>query len=142
MASSPLGVQVGGFGSAWTTGIARVIGTPATATGPVTLAQATGTDQRTPDGQGTIVLVTPTLVTTNLAGLEQIPLITTLELEIGETGMMPHARILRMFYEGGYRGEVCCEVSSQVWRADQYDPKHATQTCFTNLSKIVSEAGL
>ena len=93
MASSPLGIQVSGFGEGWTTGIARVIGTPFTGTGPVTLAQATGTDMRTPDGLGTVVLVSPTLVKTNLAGLEQIPLITSLELEIGEPGMMPGDRM-------------------------------------------------
>lgn len=60
----------------------------------------------------------------------------------GEAGTMPHAQILKQFHEGGYRGEVCCEVSSQVWRAEGYDPKLATSTCFSNLTEIYSAAGL
>jgi len=60
----------------------------------------------------------------------------------GESGQMPHARILKMFHDGGYRGEVCCEVSSQVWKAEAYDPRGATETCYRNLSQIYSAAGI
>ncbi len=60
----------------------------------------------------------------------------------GESGDMPHARILKMFHDGGYRGEVCCEVSSQVWKAEGYDPKLATEACHANLVAIYSAAGL
>jgi len=60
----------------------------------------------------------------------------------GESKEMPHARILKMFHAGGYRGEVCCEVSSQVWRNAGYDPKAATQTCHENLLAIYKGAGL
>ena len=60
----------------------------------------------------------------------------------GESGEMPHAHILKMFHDGGYRGEVCCEVSSQVWKAEGYNPKVATETCRANLGKIYSAAGL
>ncbi|HAY80669.1 MAG TPA: hypothetical protein DCY79_12755 [Planctomycetaceae bacterium] len=60
----------------------------------------------------------------------------------GETGQTPHAKTLKMFYDHGYRGEVCCEVSSAVWRVKGYDPAAATETCYRNLSKIFVDAGL
>lgn len=60
----------------------------------------------------------------------------------GESGEMPHADILKTFYAGGYRGEVCCEVSSQVWKADGYEPKAATTTCYSNLKSIFSAAAV
>lgn len=60
----------------------------------------------------------------------------------GQAGTMDHAKVLSLFYEGGYRGEVCSEVSSLVWRAEGYDPEQATRLCYTNLEKIFSEAGV
>lgn len=60
----------------------------------------------------------------------------------GETGKMPHARILRLFHEGGYCGEICCEVSSQVWKQEGYDPRQAAATCCRNLTRIYSKAGV
>ncbi|MDA7527817.1 DUF1080 domain-containing protein [Planctomicrobium sp.] len=56
----------------------------------------------------------------------------------GEAGSIPHADILKQFIDGGYRGEICCEVSSQVWKQDGYKPSSATQTCYTNLTAIVN----
>jgi len=55
----------------------------------------------------------------------------------GETGCIPHADILEQFLAGGYRGEVCCEVSSQVWRQDDYNPEETTRRCFGSLTRIV-----
>ena len=60
----------------------------------------------------------------------------------GATGEMPHARILKQFHDDGYRGEVCCEVSSQVWRAAGYDPRAGLQTCFRNMAQIFRAAGV
>ena len=79
MVSSPLGVSITAFGNGWTTGTVQVIGTTGPFNGQL-LAQATGTDQRTAGGAGTIVLVTPTLARTNVAGSENLPLITSLTL--------------------------------------------------------------
>ena len=56
----------------------------------------------------------------------------------GEAGSIPHADILKQFIDGGYRGEICCEVSSQVWKQDGYKPSSATQTCYANLNSIVN----
>jgi sugar phosphate isomerase/epimerase len=60
----------------------------------------------------------------------------------GESAGFPHEQVLRRFYEGGYRGEVCCEVSSQVWRASGYDPQSAIKTCQVNMSGIFAAAGV
>ena len=79
MVASPLGVNITAFGSGWTTGQVKVIGT----TGPfdgATLATVTGADNRTAGGAGTIVLVTPTLAKTNVAGSENLPLVGILTL--------------------------------------------------------------
>lgn len=58
----------------------------------------------------------------------------------GDTGTIPHAAILKQFIDGGYRGEVCAEVSSQISKAKDYDAVQATKTCFTNLTRIVAQA--
>ncbi len=79
MASSDLGVSVTVFGGGWTTGSVKVVGT----TGPfdgVTLASDRGTEQRGPLLDGFITLVSPTLVRTNVAGSENIPLVSRLVL--------------------------------------------------------------
>lgn len=58
----------------------------------------------------------------------------------GEKATIPHAAILKQFIDGGYRGEVCTEVSSQLSKAEGYDPVKATQACYTNLTRIVAQA--
>ena len=58
----------------------------------------------------------------------------------GETGAIPHAALLKQFLDGGYRGEVCAEVSSHLSKAVDYDPVQATKTCFTQLSRICNQA--
>ncbi|WP_149498090.1 TIM barrel protein [Roseiconus lacunae] len=57
----------------------------------------------------------------------------------GEIGSIPHGKILQRFIAGGYRGEVCCEVSSQVWRQPNYSPQNATEICYRNLSKMTAD---
>ncbi|MEM8955131.1 MAG: TIM barrel protein [Verrucomicrobiota bacterium] len=56
----------------------------------------------------------------------------------GETDSIPHAEVLRHFIDGGYQGQVCCEVSSQIWRSEDYDPSHAVKICFANLQDIMN----
>lgn len=58
----------------------------------------------------------------------------------GEAGTIPHAAILKQFLDGGYLGEVCAEVSSQLSKAEGYDPVQATKICFANLNEIVTQA--
>lgn len=58
----------------------------------------------------------------------------------GDTATIPHAAILKQFLDGGYAGEVCAEVSSQLSKAEGYDPVQTTKTCHTNLRRIVAQA--
>ncbi len=58
----------------------------------------------------------------------------------GETDTIPHAEILKQFIDGGYQGEVCAEVSSQVWKREGYDAAEAVKTCFSNLTTIAAKA--
>tara|TARA_R110002096_G_scaffold104771_4_gene230693 strand:+ start:823 stop:1695 length:873 start_codon:yes stop_codon:yes gene_type:complete len=58
----------------------------------------------------------------------------------GTCETIPHAAILRQFMEGSYHGDICSEVSSQVWKAEGYDAVKATETCFANLQRIADEA--
>ncbi|MEO0446664.1 MAG: TIM barrel protein [Verrucomicrobiota bacterium] len=57
----------------------------------------------------------------------------------GERESMPHVEVLTHFLEGGYRGEICCEVSAHVWRKEGYQPDFATRRSFANLQKIMTE---
>lgn len=56
----------------------------------------------------------------------------------GTAGTIPHTEILRQFINGGYRGEICAEVSSQVWKAQNYNPENGAQICFDNLTRIAT----
>jgi len=58
----------------------------------------------------------------------------------GTAGGFPHAQVLKAFSQGGYHGEVCCEISSMVWRKEGYDPQAATKTCFRNMKRMFAEA--
>lgn len=58
----------------------------------------------------------------------------------GDTAAIPHAAIVRQFLEAGYLGEVCAEVSGHVSKAEGYDPVKATQSCHTQLRRIVAQA--
>ncbi|MBL9159022.1 MAG: sugar phosphate isomerase/epimerase [Verrucomicrobiales bacterium] len=61
----------------------------------------------------------------------------------GESGSWDHATIISALYDGGYRGDFCCEVSSQIWRnKPAYDPVAATKTCFENLKGAFERAGV
>jgi sugar phosphate isomerase/epimerase len=62
---------------------------------------------------------------------------------VGESGNWDHADIVKAFHEGGYRGDFCCEVSSQIWRSDpNYDPVAATELCYRNLKSAFDRAGV
>jgi len=60
----------------------------------------------------------------------------------GQAGTIDHAHVLSLFYEGGYRGEICPEVSSLVWRAEGYNPEDAARYCYRNLNNIFTDAGV
>lgn len=61
----------------------------------------------------------------------------------GEGGNWDHAEIIAALYDAGYRGDFCCEVSSQIWKSDpSYDPVAATKTCFGNLEAAFGRSGV
>ena len=61
----------------------------------------------------------------------------------GESDSWDHAAIISALYDGGYRGDLCCEVSSQIWRDNPaYDPVAATKTCFGNMKAAFARAGV
>jgi sugar phosphate isomerase/epimerase len=60
----------------------------------------------------------------------------------GEGGMFDYARLLRLLHAGGYRGDVCCEVSSMVSNRPGYDPLAAAQSCYRHLSRAFAQAGI
>lgn len=60
----------------------------------------------------------------------------------GSAGTIDHAAILAAFYAAGYRGGVCCEVSSQVFRREGYDPLVATRACYEALDQAFETANV
>ncbi len=60
----------------------------------------------------------------------------------GETHTFDYARLLRLFFEGGYRGDVCCEVSSMVSRRPDYDPIRTAKSCYRNMARAFAEGGI
>jgi sugar phosphate isomerase/epimerase len=62
---------------------------------------------------------------------------------VGEGRAWDQAEVVSALYDGGYRGDFCCEVSSQIWKNNpSYDPVAATKTCFANLKAAFERAGV
>ncbi len=60
----------------------------------------------------------------------------------GENGQIDFVSIFRRLKKANYRGAVCCEVSSMVWRKPDYDPLVAAQTCYRNIAAAMRQAGI
>lgn len=60
----------------------------------------------------------------------------------GAAGTIPYAQLLRLLDEGGYRGDINCEVSGMVWKQPSYDPVAAAEHCYAVLSNAFTEAGI
>ena len=60
----------------------------------------------------------------------------------GEGGEFDHADIVKALVAGGYAGDFCCEVSSQIWKAKGYDDIAATKLCYKNLADAFKRAGV
>lgn len=58
----------------------------------------------------------------------------------GEGGVFDYAKLLKLFYDGGYRGDVCCEVSSMVSGKPGYDPMAAATMCYRNMARAFEQA--
>jgi sugar phosphate isomerase/epimerase len=60
----------------------------------------------------------------------------------GETGKIDFLTMLRLFQEGGYRGDVCCEVSRSVWSQPGFDADASARTCYKNMAAAFEKAGV
>ncbi|MBQ15926.1 MAG: hypothetical protein CMJ65_02250 [Planctomycetaceae bacterium] len=58
----------------------------------------------------------------------------------GEGGRINYERLLRLFHEGGYRGDICCEISGQVWSKAGYTPSKSARTCYSNIAAAFRKA--
>ena len=58
----------------------------------------------------------------------------------GDSGNFDFVELFKRFYAGGYRGDICCEVSGQVWNRPGYDPIVAAQKCYTNIAPLFDKA--
>ena len=58
----------------------------------------------------------------------------------GESGEFDYRKLFELFYQGGYRGDICCEVSSAVWSQSGYDPIAAARTCYQNIAPVLEQA--
>ena len=58
----------------------------------------------------------------------------------GETGNIDFVKMIQLFHEGGYRGDINCEVSGMVSGKKGYDPFVAAKTCFKNLNRAYQAA--
>jgi sugar phosphate isomerase/epimerase len=60
----------------------------------------------------------------------------------GEGGRIDYAQLIKQFHDGGYRGDICCEVSGQVWSQPGYDPVDCSKTCYAHMAGAFTKAGI
>ena len=60
----------------------------------------------------------------------------------GTAGTIDHAALLRQLVAVGYRGDVSCEVSSQVSKRPGYDPAAAVRMCHARMAAAFAAAGI
>lgn len=58
----------------------------------------------------------------------------------GEGGRIDYAQLISQFHRGGYRGDICVEISGQVWSQAGYDPQTAARACYKHLAKAFVKA--
>ena len=58
----------------------------------------------------------------------------------GESGTFDYEKLFTLFDTGGYRGDICCEVSSAVWGKPSYNAVVAAKTCYQNIAPILEKA--
>lgn len=58
----------------------------------------------------------------------------------GQETAWDQADVVRRFYQAGYRGSFCCEISSHVWSHANYHPRRAIETCYAHMSDAFERA--
>ncbi|MCP4787658.1 MAG: sugar phosphate isomerase/epimerase [Fuerstiella sp.] len=60
----------------------------------------------------------------------------------GQAGTIPYADLLRRLFDGGYRGDISCEVSGMVWNKPGYDPVAAAEACYRSVNGAFTQANV
>ncbi len=60
----------------------------------------------------------------------------------GETGAIDYAALLRQLAAAGYRGDVNCEVSAQLFNQPGFDGVAAARTCYKNVAPAFAAAAV
>lgn len=60
----------------------------------------------------------------------------------GESGRIDYSQLLRLLHDGGYRGDISCEVSGQIWSRPDYEPAEAARICYNHLSQAFQRSGV
>lgn len=58
----------------------------------------------------------------------------------GQTGRIDYPKMLHILDTSGYRGDVCVEISSMVWRQKDYDALATMKKCYAMLSRAFESA--
>lgn len=53
-----------------------------------------------------------------------------------------YPKLLKLLYDGGYRGDICCEVSSLISRQPGFAPVAAAKTCYRNMAAAFEAASV
>ncbi len=60
----------------------------------------------------------------------------------GTHGTVDFPLLFRKFYDGGYRGDMSCEVSGMVWSRPDYDQIEGAKRCYAAMAKAFEESGV
>ena len=60
----------------------------------------------------------------------------------GQAGTIPYAKLLKHLFDGGYRGDISCEVSGMVWKKTGYNPVAAAEACYRSLAGVFADANV
>lgn len=60
----------------------------------------------------------------------------------GETGQTDHAAVIKALHAGGYRGDINCEVSAQLWKQKGFDAVAAMKKCYEGMAAAFEKAGV
>ena len=60
----------------------------------------------------------------------------------GQGGRIDYARLIGGFHAGGYRGDICVEISGQVWSQPGYDPVGAARKCYQHLAEAFAKSAV
>ena len=60
----------------------------------------------------------------------------------GEAATIDYAKLIRQFYDGGYRGDFNCEVSGMVSGKPGYDPSAAARRCYKAIAAAFESSGV